>query len=159
MSEPQSFSITVEQEQDYVFRVRFEGTEIPDLMTDEPEPLGGGSGPNPSRMLVAAVANCMGASLLFALRKYKNDPGPITVKAIASMGRNEAGRMRGARVDAQIQLPEMAGSYQQLERILQQFEQFCVVTESVRGGVEVEVSVVDVTGAVLHGPGLPGAAS
>jgi organic hydroperoxide reductase OsmC/OhrA len=159
MSEPQSFSITVEQEQDYVFRVRFEGTEIPDLMTDEPEPLGGGSGPNPSRMLVAAVANCMGASLLFALRKYKNDPGPITVKAIASMGRNEAGRMRVARVDAQIVLPEMAGSYQQLGRILQQFEQFCVVTESVRGGVEVEVSVVDVTGAVLHGPGLPGAAS
>lgn len=155
MSETQSFSITIEQEQDYVFRVRFEGTEIPDLMTDEPAPLGGGSGPNPSRMLVAAVANCMGASLLFALRKYKNDPGPLTVKAIATMGRNEAGRMRVARVDAQIVLPEMAGSYQQLERILQQFEQFCVVTESVRTGVEVDVSVVDVTGALLHGPGLP----
>ena len=155
MSETQSFSITIEQEQDYVFRVRFEGTGIPDLMTDEPAPLGGGSGPNPSRMLVAAVANCMGASLLFALRKYKNDPGPLTVKAIATMGRNEAGRMRVARVDAQIVLPEMAGSYQQLERILQQFEQFCVVTESVRTGVEVDVSVVDVTGALLHGPGLP----
>jgi len=128
-------------------------------MTDEPEPLGGGSGPNPSRMLVAAVANCMGASLLFALRKYKNDPGPLKVKAIATMGRNEAGRMRVAKVDAQIELPEMAGSYQQLERILQQFEQFCVVTESVRSGVEVDVSVVDVTGALLHGPGLPAAES
>ncbi|ODU44788.1 OsmC family protein [uncultured Aquimonas sp.] len=159
MSETQSFSITIEQEQDYVFRVRFEGTGIPDLMTDEPEPLGGGSGPNPSRMLVAAVANCMGASLLFALRKYKNDPGPLKVKAIATMGRNEAGRMRVAKVDAQIELPEMAGSYQQLERILQQFEQFCVVTESVRSGVEVDVSVVDVTGALLHGPGLPAAES
>ncbi len=159
MSDTQSFSITIEQEQDYVFRVRFEGTEIPDLMTDEPEPLGSGSGPNPSRMLVAAVANCMGASLLFALRKYKNDPGPLKVKAIATLGRNEAGRMRVAKVDAQIELPEMAGSYQQLERILQQFEQFCVVTESVRSGVEVDVSVVDVTGALLHGPGLPAAES
>lgn len=106
-------------------------------------------------MLVAAVANCMGASLLFALRKYKNDPGPLKVKAIASMGRNDAGRMRVAKVDAQIELPEMAGSYQQLERILQQFEQFCVVTESVRSGVDVDVSVVDVTGALLHGQGLP----
>ncbi|MCG6118623.1 MAG: OsmC family protein [Aquimonas sp.] len=154
MSETQSFSITIEQEQDYVFRVRFDGTEIPDLGTDEPAPLGTGTGPNPSRLLVAAVANCMGASLLFALRKYKNDPGPIVVKAIAHTGRNEAGRMRVAKVDAQITLPEMAGSYAQLERILQQFEQFCVVTESVRSGVEVEVSVVDVTGALLHGPGL-----
>ena len=52
-----SFSLTVEQESDYVFRIRFDDTAIPDLLTDEPEPLGGGSGPNPSRMLVAAVAN------------------------------------------------------------------------------------------------------
>lgn len=154
MSETQSFTITVEQEQDYAFRVRFEGTEIPDLMTDEPVPLGEGRGPNPSRMLVAAVANCMGASLLFALRKYKNDPVSLKVHAIATIGRNEAGRMRVAKVDAQIELPGMAGSYQQLERILQQFEQFCLVTESVRSGVEVEISVVDVAGALLHGPGL-----
>lgn len=151
MAATETFSIVVEQEQDYVFRIRFEGTEIPDLLSDEPAPLGGGSGPNPSRMLVAAVANCMGASLLFALRKYKNEPTSLRVQATAHMGRNEAGRMRVAKVDAQITLPEMAGSYQQIERILAQFEQFCVVTESVRSGVEVNVSVVDVTGALLHG--------
>jgi hypothetical protein len=29
----------------------------------------------------------------------------------------------------------------------------------VRSGVEVDVSVVDVTGALLHGPGLPAAES
>lgn len=155
MAETQSFIITVEQEQDFVFRVRFDGTQIPDLMTDEPEPLGGGSGPNPARMLAAAVANCMGASLLFALRKYKNDPIALKVRALATMGRNEAGRMRVAKIDAQIELPEMAGSYQQLDRILQQFEQFCLVTESVRSGVEVDISVVDVAGALLHGAGLP----
>jgi len=151
MSETESFTVTVEQEQDYSFRVSFAGTAIPDLMTDEPEPLGGGTGPNPSRLLVAAVANCIGASLLFALRKYKNEAGALVVKATAQMGRNEAGRMRVATVDAQISLPEMAGSYQNLDRILAQFEQFCVVTESVRSGVEVNVSVVDVTGARLHG--------
>jgi uncharacterized OsmC-like protein len=79
--------------------VSFAGTAIPDLMTDEPEPLGGGTGPNPSRLLVAAVANCMGASLLFALRKYKNEAGALVVKATAQMGRNEAGRMRVATVE------------------------------------------------------------
>lgn len=145
------FSLTVEQESDYVFRVRFDDTDIPDLLTDEPEPLGDGSGPNPSRMLVAAVANCMSASLLFSLRKFKNTPGTLVTKATAHLGRSPEGRLRVERIDAEIALPEMAGSYAQLERILGQFEQFCVVTESVRTGVAVNVRVVDPTGVVLHG--------
>jgi len=146
-----SFSLTVEQESDYVFRIRFDDTGIPDLLTDEPEPLGGGNGPNPSRMLVAAVANCMSASLLFSLRKFKNTPGPLVTKATAHVGRSAEGRLRVERIDAEIALPEMAGSYAQLDRILAQFEQFCVVTESVRTGVAVNVRVVDPTGVVLHG--------
>ncbi|MBK9494936.1 MAG: OsmC-like protein [Alphaproteobacteria bacterium ADurb.BinA280] len=146
-----AFSLTVEQESDYVFRIQFDDTAIPDLLTDEPEPLGSGSGPNPSRMLVAAVANCMSASLLFSLRKFKNTPGTLVTKATAHMGRSPEGRLRVERIDADIQLPEMAGSYAQLDRILGQFEQFCVVTESVRTGVAVNVRVVDPTGVVLHG--------
>lgn len=150
MSETQQFSITVEQESDYVFRIHFDDTAAPDLLTDEPEPLGGGSGPNPSRMLVAAVANCMSASLLFALRKFKNQPGKLVTRAVATLGRNEQGRLRVARVDARIELPEAAASYHGLDRILAQFEQFCVVTESVRHGVEVAVTVADASGVVLH---------
>mgnify|MGYP005752304461 CR=1 FL=1 len=149
MSE-QGFSITVEQESDYVFRVVFDDTSAPDLLTDEPEPLGGGSGPNPSRMLVAAVANCMSASLLFALRKFKNTPGKLVTRATATLGRNEQNRLRVARIDATIQLPDDPQSYHSLDRILQQVEQFCVVTESVRHGVEVNVSVADSTGQVLY---------
>ena len=145
-----TFSITVEQESDYVFRISFDETAIPALMTDEPEPLGSGSGPNPSRMLVAAVANCMSASLLFALRKYKNTPGKLITTATATMGRNEQGRMRVAKIDARIRLPDAVASYVQLPRILQQFEQFCVVTESVRHGVEVDVQVLDANGNRLH---------
>lgn len=145
-----SFTVTVEQESDYVFRIAFDDTAIPALLTDEPEPLGGGSGPNPSRMLVAAVANCMSASLLFALRKYRNAPGKLVTTATATMGRNEQGRLRVARIDARIRLPDAVDSYTQLPRILQQFEQFCVVTESVRHGVEVDVTVVDADGNPLH---------
>lgn len=150
MSEVQEFSITVEQEQDYVFRIQFDDTAAPDLLSDEPEPLGGGQGPNPSRLLTAAVANCMSASLLFALRKFKNQPGKLVTKAKATMGRNEAGRLRVAKIDATIHLPESAASYEHLDRILAQFEQFCVVTESVRSGVEVNVSVADGEGVVLR---------
>lgn len=151
MSDTTTFGITVQQESDYVFRIQFDDTTIPDLMTDEPAPLGGTSGPNPSRLLAAAVANCMSASLLFAMRKFKNPSGPIRTTATTTLGRNEAGRMRVQHIDAHIHLAERAEDHQQLERILAQFEAFCVVTESVRDGVDVSIHVSDVDGKLLHG--------
>jgi uncharacterized OsmC-like protein len=77
MSDTHQFSFTVEQQEDYAFLIRFD-QDIPPLLADEPPPLGQGAGPNPSRLLAASVANCLSASLLFALRKFKNDPGPVT---------------------------------------------------------------------------------
>ncbi len=104
-------------------------------------------------MLVAAVANCLSASLLFSLRKYKNTPGTIVTRATARLERNEQKRLRVAHIDVAIELPDAAADYAQIERLLQQFENFCVVTESVRQGVAVEVSVRDGAGVLLHASG------
>lgn len=150
MSEADEFTLTLTQESDYAFRVEFDETTIPSLLTDEPSPLGGDRGPNPSRLLVVAVANCLSASLLFAMRKYKNTPGTIVTRARARTQRNEQGRLRIEHVDVAIDLPDTAADYKQIERTLQQFENFCIVTESVRSGVPIDVSVRDGTGAVLH---------
>lgn len=150
MSETQEFTLTVTQESDYVFRIEFDDTAIPALHTDESAPLGNDTGPNPSRMLVAAVANCLSASLLFSLRKYKNNPGSIVTRAKATLERNEQKRLRIAHIDVDIALPEAVGDYAQSERLLQQFENFCVVTESVRAGVPVAVTVRDAAGTVVH---------
>jgi organic hydroperoxide reductase OsmC/OhrA len=153
MSETQAFTLTLTQESDYVFRIEFDDTAIPALHTDESAPLGNDSGPNPSRMLVAAVANCLSASLLFSLRKYKNTPGTIVTRARATLDRNEQKRLRVTHIDVVIELPDTAADYAQIERLLQQFENFCVVTESVRHGVAVDVSVRDGIGATLHASG------
>lgn len=142
--------VTLTQLSDYSFNVSFDETDIPDLVTDEPAPLGGGKGPNPSRMLLAAIANCLSASLLFAMRKYKNAPGAIRAEVRGTLDRNAEGRMRVQRVDVDLHLPDAAEDYAQFERILQQFENFCVVTESVRGGIEVAVQVHDGSGEVRH---------
>ena len=150
MSDTQEFTLTLTQESDYVFRVEFDDTTIPALLTDESAPLGGDSGPNPSRMLVAAVANCLSASLLFSLRKYKNTPATIVAHAKARLERNGQNRLRVAHIGVAIELPEAAADYAQIERLLQQFENFCVVTESVRTGVPVDVTVRDAAGVVLH---------
>jgi organic hydroperoxide reductase OsmC/OhrA len=150
MSEGTQIDITLEQTGDYEFRIRFEGSAVDDLITDEPPPLGADNGPNPSRLLLAAVANCLSASLLFALRKFKNQPGALRTTATAHTERDAEGRWRIPRADVVLHLAEPAAQYQNLERILAQFENFCVVTQSVRAGINVAVRVCDAKGVTLH---------
>lgn len=149
MSEVQQFSFTLEQQEDYAFLVRFDN-DLPPLQTDEPAPLGKGTGPNPSRLLAASIANCLSASLLFALRKFKNLPGPIVTKVTAQMERNPQGRLRVGSVSVSIQIGSPAHTLNHLERALEQFEDFCVVTQSVREGIPIEVRVSDSAGTLLN---------
>lgn len=148
MSEP-DIRIRLQQESDYRFEVHFDGTEIDVLHTDEPPPLGGGTGPNPARLLGTAVANCLMASLLFALRKFRNSPEPMQATCTLAPERNAAGRLRIPRIHVEIQLGVPWSSLHHPERALAQFEDFCVVTQSVRGGIDVAVHVVDSTGAAM----------
>jgi organic hydroperoxide reductase OsmC/OhrA len=149
-SETRQIGVTITQQQDYAFQVKFDGSDIPDLLTDESEPLGHDAGPNPARMLLAAVANCLTASLLFALRKFKNQPGQLVTRATATLGRNAEGRIRILGIEADIQLAEPATALASGERLLAQFEQFCTVTESVRAGIPVTVRVTDADGVLVH---------
>ena len=142
--------VILHQQDGYAFRIEF-GEGIEDLLSDEPAPLGEGRGPNPSRLLLAAIANCLAASLTFALRKFGNQPGPITARISSEMARNEAGRWRIPRARVEITLAEHPGVHKQFDRILAQFEEFCIVTQSVRDGIDVEVEVRDVDGHVLLG--------
>ncbi|TAL85229.1 MAG: OsmC family peroxiredoxin [Rhodanobacter sp.] len=150
MSDQSIIDVTLEQIDDYEFRVRFDDTGLADLITDEPSPLGHDAGPNPTRLLAAAVANCLSASLLFALRKYKNDPGRIVTHARATLERNAQGRLRVGRIAVELTIARAAGTLQHLDRLLAQFEDFCVVTESVRAGITVDVVVRDGNGMQLH---------
>jgi uncharacterized OsmC-like protein len=149
----QSFEITLEQVSDYEFRVRFDDTPVPDLITDESSPLGGDAGPTPSRLMAVAVANCMAASLLFALRKYKNSPAKMGAKAKLTMTRNEHNRLRITHIGVDLQLADKAEALEHLDRVLAQFEDFCIVTQSVRQGIKVDVSVHDGEGKSLPIPG------
>lgn len=149
MSE-QTFTITLEQQKDYAFLVRFDKDSVADLATDEGAPLGGDAGPNPARLLTAAVANCLSASLLFALRKFKNQPEPISATATTRIGRNAENRLRIQGIDVQIRAGRKGAEMANLDRVLAQFEEFCIVTQSVRAGIPVEVSVFDAEGAKLR---------
>lgn len=142
-------SVSVTQVQDYQFLVDFGGA-IPSLQADEPTPLGTGEGPSPSELLLAAVANCMTASLLFALRKFKQDAGGIRATAEARLDRNEERRLRVQEITVAIHLGSTADSIASLDRILAQFEAFCTVSQSVRDGIPIVVTVDDAAGVRLR---------
>jgi len=151
MSEGSDIRITLELQDAYTFRVSFDGTDLDPLITDEPPPLGEDHGPNPSRLLLTAVANCLSASLLFAMRKFRNTPGPIRTVVTGRAERNAEGRWRIPKAWVEINLAEGAGAHEKLERILETFENFCVVTQSVRDGMAVDVTVKDADGRILLG--------
>jgi organic hydroperoxide reductase OsmC/OhrA len=149
-TESLDFDLELEQLGGYEFKVTFDGAGVADLLLDEPAPLGGGKGPNAARLIAAAVANCLSASLVFCLAgKFKQPIGPVRTRVHAALARNDAGRVRIGRIDVTIHLADASSAVQHIDRCLAQFEDFCVVTESVRAGIPVGVRVVDAAGREL----------
>ena len=100
-------------------------------------------------MLLAGIGNCLAASLLFALRKFKQDPGGITATLTATVGRNERNRLRVSGIRVDIGVGAEGDQLEHLDRVLAQFEDFCTVTQSVQAGIPVEVTVTDGSGRRL----------
>ena len=138
----------LKQEQDFRFAIRF-SDGMPVLYGDEPPPLGKATGPSPSQLLAAAVGNCLSDSLLFALRKFKQNPEPIQAVASATIDRNAENRLRVMNINVKLTLGAPGGSLAHLDRALEQFEEFCTVSQSVRQGIPVTVEVYDSGGLRL----------
>jgi uncharacterized OsmC-like protein len=127
----------------YRFKISFPGTSVQDtIIMDEPPPLGNLYGPNASRVLVAAVVNCLSASLLFCLRKSKIEVKGLKAEAEPTVERNKDGYWRVKSVDVRIK-PEFDVSTDETrtKRCLDIFENYCVVTGAIREGITVNVTV------------------
>lgn len=142
------FTMTMEQIENFEFKVKFDWEGVDELLLDEPVPLGGGKGPNAARLIGAAVGNCLSASLLFCLQRSKVEVNGVKTQVSGVLVRNEQKRLRIGDVQVRIELDTPA-ERAKLERCLGLFEDYCVVTESVRNGISVGVEVVDPTGAQL----------
>ncbi|RPH45277.1 MAG: OsmC family peroxiredoxin [Burkholderiales bacterium] len=142
--------IRLEQLHDFRIAITWDETRPP-IVGDEPPPLGTGEGPNPSQLLLAAVASCMTDSLFFALRKFALDASPLSTEARAEVGRNAEGRQRVLALDIRLALGRLPEDEAKLTRALAQFEQFCTVGQSVAQGIATRVTVRAPDGRVLHG--------
>jgi len=135
------FTVDLSLRDGYTFSVEFPPREGPPLVVDELPPLGEANGPNPARLLAAAVGHCLRASLLFCLRKSRIELASLRTTVEGTIVRNERGRLRigGLRVRL---APELTDEQRErMGRCLDLFEDFCLVTESVREGIPIEVQV------------------
>jgi len=141
MSEEHGFRVEVAQERGFAFRADFGLEGVGPLTMDEPEPVGRGAGPDASRVLAAAIGDCLSASLLFCLRRAKADVRGLRAEVIGVVARNEEGRWRIREMDVEItpEVPEEQRGL--LERCVEVFEAFCTVTQSVRQGIPINVRV------------------
>lgn len=137
------FEIELELIDKLQFNVKFDLPEASDLLMDEPPVFGGsGLGPNASRAIAAGVSNCLSASLAFCLRKSRADLKGMKVIAQGTVGREE-GLLRLQKIDVKI-CPKLGSEedLDKLERCKGLFEKYCIVTESIRRGLPVNIEVV-----------------
>lgn len=137
----QEFSITLDWRGGYGFEVDFENAAIPSLLTDEPPPLGEGAGPNPARLLAAAVGNCMSASLKYCLDRSRVELLDLKTHVEGTMVRNERGRLRIGELRVRLEPTLADGDAERMGRCLELFEDFCIVGQSVKEGIPLAVAV------------------
>ncbi|MBX7117000.1 MAG: OsmC family protein [Myxococcaceae bacterium] len=135
------FEVKLRHERGFRFRADFDGEQHPPLWFDEPPPLGNDTAPNPARVLAAAIGDCLAASLRFSLQKAKVDLESLDARVHVELVRNAQRRLRIGRVRVQLNPTVGAQHRAALEQALTLFEDFCIVTQSVRDGIAVEVAV------------------
>jgi uncharacterized OsmC-like protein len=106
-------------------------------------------GPNPSRMLALGVLGCLSASFIFCLKKRNFKVDDFKSEAEVTIARNSKGFWRVKKIDVNIEPiinnPEALKRAKQCLKTAKNgvsfFEQYCIVTQSVRDGVEVNVNI------------------
>ncbi|MBD3172878.1 OsmC family peroxiredoxin [Candidatus Bathyarchaeota archaeon] len=140
--EEKTFEVSMKRENGFEFRVDFGDPGIENLIMDEPEPVGENKGPNASKVLAAAMGNCLSASLLFCLQKARAEVGEVETRVEGKMRRNEDGRWRIKEVSVEISPEIDREEYEsKFDRCMDLFEDFCVVSQSIEEGIPINVNV------------------
>ncbi|MGD0674555.1 MAG: OsmC family protein [Polyangiaceae bacterium] len=140
------FALRVEQVEGFEFLVRFDSAQFASVRMDEPPPLGHDAAPNAARYLAAAVGNCLAASLVFCMKKHGRTLAGVYADVRVALTRNDERRLRIGAIDVNLAVPTDPAD-PAWSACRDMFEDFCVVTQSVRAGIQVDVH--------LHPSGAP----
>ncbi len=136
-------NVNITLEEEMIFKcelgdIKVEECYIDDTNKDEVNMLG----PNPSRLVGLAVLGCLSSSFIFCLKKRDFTLDNLKAEAEVIIGRNEKGFWRvkkiNVNIDVKIDDPETRKRADQCRKM---FEQYCLVTQSIRKGIDVELKM------------------
>jgi uncharacterized OsmC-like protein len=143
MSEGMKPKVSITLEKEMIFRcnlgdMNVKDCYIDDTHKDEVDMLG----PNPSRLLGLALLGCLSASFIFCLKKKNLTLDDLNATAELTIARNNKGFWRVKKVDVDINM-EISDpvTRKRADQCKKMFEQYCVVTQAVREGINVEVNL------------------
>ena len=136
--------VSLKQEEEMIFRCELGNLKMENLYIDEKnykkeEKLG----PSPTKLLGLSVLGCLAASFSFCLQKSDFSLSGLNGSAEVTIVRNNKGFWRVNKIDIkmipQIDTPEMRKRVDQCTKF---FEQYCIISESLRTGFEVNVNLI-----------------
>lgn len=139
-----------ESESQMVFKCDLGNMKVKDCYIDEEHPQEVDMlGPNPSRLLGLAILGCLSASFIFCLKKRKFKVDDFSAEAEVIISRNEKGFLRVKNIDVNIKPnitdPDALKRAKQCLKTAKDgvsfFEQYCTVTQSIRSGIDVNVTL------------------
>jgi uncharacterized OsmC-like protein len=110
-------------------------------------------------LLAAAVGNCLSASALFCFRKARVTVDGMRTEVRTKLVRNENGRVRVGAIEVEIHPEVSSEDWPRLRRCIDVFQDFCIVSQSVKQGIDISVEVKPPAelGAARPDSGLTGA--
>ncbi len=122
----------------YKFNITFDeigGT----LHSDEPKPTGREEGYDAEMLLNSAIGHCLASSFLFCMEKSRVPVKDVEADLETSVKRNEKGRWRIDHIKVDLRARVDPKDKEKFERCKGIFEDFCIVTASVKEGIKVDV--------------------
>jgi uncharacterized OsmC-like protein len=143
MSETKKVNVGLTLEKEMIFKCELGEMKVEDCYIDEEHDTEAAMwGPNPSRMLGMAVLGCLSASFIFCLKKKHLSLNDLKADAKVIIARNDKGFWRVKKIDVDIKMDiEDLEARKRADQCAKFFQQYCLVTEAVREGIEVGVNL------------------
>jgi len=135
--------IGIKLEEEMTYRCDLGKMRMEDLFIDETHnKYSDKIGPTPSSLLALSVLSCLAASFTFCLKKKGFTLKELEGKAEVVIRRNEKGFWRVKAIDINI-IPKIddPNMLKRADKCMKFFKQYCIISESLRAGMEVNVKI------------------
>jgi organic hydroperoxide reductase OsmC/OhrA len=125
----------------YKYEITFDELPGQKIISDESKPIGKDEGVTAAMMLAGAAGHCLSSSLLFCLEKSRVTAKDLSTEVAMTLERNQRGRWRVKEIKVDLKPIVELVDAEKLERCKGIFQDFCIVSTSIREGIKIEVEV------------------